>query len=754
MTDRKLTCFITVLLTAGLGGIIAQTVLLRELLILFSGNEFSIGVIIGSWIIWEAIGSLIGGRWSTKNNISVLILSVILFSIFFPAGIYLTRIFKVIAHIPPGVGVGLLPIFYSSALILLPSGFLHGYFFTIGCVVYDQMTGEGASSTGKVYFYEMAGTIVGGILTNYLLITHFNSFQIAAGVALISALACLALAASTGHSGKQIITALTAVLFVASSVFLTAGGAEWINRLALKEQWPGQKVVYYGNSHYQNIVVIQNENQYTFVSNGIPAVTTPVPDIAYVEEFVHFPMLAHSSPENILVLSGGAGGVINEILKYPHIKRIDYVEVDPMLLTVIKRFSTPMTKSELENHLVKLHYLDGRVFLKKTDSRYDVILLGLPSPYTLQANRFFTMEFFEAAKARLRQNGILVLTVTGSLAYYSKELKELNVSIIRTLEKVFPYSYVLPGDFNLLMASDSKEITRISPELLYGRLKDYGIRTELLTLPHLKFRLEESWRNWFFSGIRGTKASINTDLSPKGLFYHVTYLNLLFSPYLKTFFDYTGRISLSISILLITAIFVVFYLFQRRRSNTKIVYAIATTGFMAMNLELILIFVYQVYYGYVFHEIGILITAFMAGIALGSLAVVFFSKRIEKTSAAFICMEAVAALFCLVLLLLFLLVEPAAHASPLFTRIMFFFLLFFSGLLTGIEFPLANNIYQAANIGRTAGLLNSADLIGSWAGSILSGMVMLPVLGLTNGCIVLMTLKISSFLLLLTSHKK
>ncbi|MCX5811325.1 MAG: methyltransferase [Proteobacteria bacterium] len=754
MINRKLIYFITLLIVGGLGGIVAQTVLLREMLILFSGNEFSIGIIIGSWVIWEAIGSFIGGRWNKINSMNALMSSIILFSVFFPASIYFTRVFKTIASIDPGVGIGLLPTFYSSVIILLPTGFLHGLFFTLACSAHNEITGEGTTSTGKVYFIEMLGTIIGGVLVNYLLIIYYNSFQIAMGVALISALTCSFFACSTGLSKKRIITSISICLFVLSTIFLTGSGTEKINNLALKRQWPGQNMVYYGNSHYQNIVVVQNDSQYTFFSNGIPAVTTPIPDIAFVEEFVHLPMLAHPSPENILIIGAGAGGIINELLKYPSVKKIDYVERDPLFLKVIRKFSTPLTQRELDNPIVNLYYIDGKRFLTETSNKYDVILLGLPPPYTLQANRFFTQEFFTAAKARLNYNGILTLTLTGSLTYYSKELKELNVSIIHTVEKVFSYVYVLPGDFNLFMASDAQEVALISPALLYGRLRGYGIKTGLITSSHLNYRFEEIRRNWFLSNMQGTTASINRDFSPKGLFYHVTYINLLFSPYLKIFFDYVNQINIIVSIVFIASLFLVFFFLQRRYSGTGIVYAISTTGFAAMILELILLFSFQIFYGYIFHEIGILITTFMAGMAAGSLVIVLSLNHIKKIFLAFIYTEAAIALFCFILLLILLFIEPAVTYNPLSVRVIFFILLFVSGFLAGMEFPLANKVYRAGSVGRTAGILYGADLLGGWIGGIIGGIVLLPILGLSDGCIALITLKISSFVLLLTSYKK
>ncbi len=766
LKTRSLQYFIFALLVVGLGGIVAQTILLRELLILFSGNEFSIGIIIGSWVIWEAIGAFSGGKWGVteRKNIAMLVWVIILFSIVFPSSIYLARIFKIIIGIPPEIGVGILPILYSSFIILLPTGFLHGLLFTMTCSIHNQITGEGPSSVGKVYFYEMLGTIIGGILVNYLFIPHYHSFQIAMAAALLNAIACLLLVVSFPVKRGYFVLVAAILLLLSSFAFLAGNGADKAHHASITTQWQDKNLIYYENSFYQNIAVVQNENQYTFFSDGVPLITTPVPDIAFVEEFVHFPLLFHAFPQEILVLSGGAGGVINEILKYPTVKRVDYVEIDPFMLKTIQKFSTPLTGKELNNPLVYLHYLDGRIFVKDAPKKYDVVLLGMASPQTLQANRFFTQEFFTMVKGILKEKGIFAFTLTGSLVYYNKELKDFNRCILTTLEKVFPHQYVIPGDFNIFMASNSKGVFPLSPALLYGRLDARKVRTNLLTFSHLTYRLEERWHTWFYASIKDGEASINRDFSPRGLFYNIAYNNLLFSPSLKTVFDWTKRIDFFWIVVFILLLFFTFLLFQKKYNTISVMFAIGTTGFTAMMFELILLFSFQVYYGYVFYEAGIFITLFMGGMALGSLVITSRLRSIRRDVTIFASIEMAIVVFALLLFFIFQYLDFMPFSRPALIHILFLFLLFLAGFLTGMEFPLANKIYlkhtakpgseTSDPIGKTVGLLYGVDLFGGWIGGMIGGFVLLPMLGLFKSCIMLAVLKTGSFLLLLTFSKK
>ena len=114
-------------------------------------------------------------------------------------------------------------------------------------------------------------------------------------------------------------------------------------------------------------------------------------------------------------MSGGAGGIINEALKHASIETIEYAELDPLLLDLLRKFPTPLTESELNDRRVTIKHIDGRLFLKTTRNTYDLIFIGIMEPSNLQANRFFTKEFFSLVKKRLNKGGILVLGLPGSL---------------------------------------------------------------------------------------------------------------------------------------------------------------------------------------------------------------------------------------------------------------------------------------------------------------------------------------------------
>ncbi|NIQ90276.1 MAG: spermine synthase, partial [Gammaproteobacteria bacterium] len=137
--------------------------------------------------------------------------------------------------------------------------------------------------------------------------------------------------------------------------------------------------------------------------------------------------------------------------------------------------------SELTDRRVRVQHVDGRLLLKTRPSKYDLILLGITEPSNLQANRFFTKEFFLLATERLNERGILVLGLPGSLTYQSEELKNLNSSIFHTLKSVFPYVRAIPGDgTNLFLVSRSPEISALDRRQIVERLNQRKIETEVV----------------------------------------------------------------------------------------------------------------------------------------------------------------------------------------------------------------------------------------------------------------------------------
>jgi spermidine synthase len=757
-------CLKLSLFLMGLSSITAQIILLRELLVSFLGNELTLGVILASWLILVAAGSFLIGKSVEKveSKLEVFIVFQLIFSLAFPSAIFLCRIFKNILLATPGEVLGFAPIFYSSLLIFLPITLPYGVLFTYGCKLYAQYVEENAVSIGKVYIIETVGSMIGGLLITFFLIQYLNPFTIAFSISLLNSLMSIFL---LGPKPKSPKTSLQKALVISSILLCLLFGygllpqnSNAIHQSSIRSQWKGLNVIHNENSIYGNITVTKRGEQFTFFADGVPSITTPVPDIASIEDFVHFPMLFHEKPESILILNGGVGGMIHEILKYP-VSHVDYVELDPLLLKLVQEFPTPLTQSELSDKRVKIHYMDGRFFVQRAEGRFDIIFIGLAAPQSLQTNRLFSSEFFSMARGKMNQNGILALTLAGSITYLSPELKDLNGCILGTLKNVYRHVRVIPGDVNLYLASDSDVLENISSNEISKRFKDRKIQAGLITKNYIEYRLHERWLKWFQQSMEGGKSHINSDFHPLAVFFNLSYWNSLFSPYITDVFKWYERSSLTLSItkiILITIILAMLFIKMPHLSRHSITYSIFATGLTGMIFNLAIIFAFQSLYGYLYHQIGLLMAIFMFGIASGSFLITKRLDQIKKDSLLFLKTEMAIILFSILFPFLFLI--PSHHLG---NKTVYFILYgailimsFLSGMSIGLQFPLANKIYLSSytgkgKLGETAGLLYGADLLGGFFGGLSGGILLLPILGLKETCLIMAMLKASSGLLFL-----
>ena len=257
--------------------------------------------------------------------------------------------------------------------------------------------------------------------------------------------------------------------------------------------------------------------------------------------------------------------------------------------------------------------------------------------------------------------------------------------------------------------------------------------------------------------MEGRRIHINSDFRPLGVFFNLSYWNALFSPYLTGIFKWFEGFHLTftiIKIILITIILSIIFIKMPQHSRHAVTYSIFTTGLTGMIFSLALIFTFQTFYGYLYHQIGLLVAVFMAGIASGSFFITNRFDRMKNDSLLFLNTEIAIILFSILFPFVFLM--PSQYLeNRIFYLILYGAVLvmsFLSGMFTGIQFPLAVKIYldnpsRKGKLGQTAGLLYGADLFGGFFGGLLGGVFLLPLLGLKETCFMMAMIKISSGLL-------
>jgi len=370
----------------------------------------------------------------------------------------------------------------------------------------------------------------------------------------------------------------------------------------------------------------------------------------------------------------------------------------------------------LQSRRVHTFFEDGRTYLNRTPKTYDFIILNLPEPSTAQINRFYTKEFFLLAKEKLTDKGVFSFRVPSAENYISLELQNFLSSLYFTLQEAFPIIEVIPGDTNIFLASASP--ISIEHEKLSQKIERLNLGNSYV-IPQLLFaRLNPLRVDFLKEKITTGKKTINLDLIPITYFYNSVLWSAQFKGIEKRILSFLSELPffLLLDFPLILFIFLLLFLWIRRKKSSFFLLPLAVMGFTTIIVEIIVIIFFQTLYGYLYGRIALLLTSFMAGLYLGA----FRGKKRKKYSLAQILFIQFGFLFLLFLLYLSLNIRP-----PEFSTFLFLLAL---GFLGGDLFVVSNHLFLKDH--KNYGLGYGLDLMGSFLGALIASTFLIPLVGL------------------------
>ena len=740
------------LVAMGFAWVVAQVLLLRQLLVAFGGNELTVGLILGTWLLSGAVGSVSFARWGdrTGDPVALFIALQVLLAVGVPASLTLGPLLSAPLGLLPGELPGLGPMVLLASLLLVPPAALCGGLFTVGCRLSAPFPGRSSLPAGRVYVAEAVGSALGGVLFSYLLVSRLSTIHIALVVSAVNLAAALALARhlSRAPGRTRRLPWILALLLIADLAVLVSPMADALRSVAQRARWGEQDVVFSEDSAYGNVTVVRDKGQHTYYTDGIPSATTPVPDIAAVEEQAHLPALFHPAPDSVLVVGNGMGGLLSELLKHP-VAGIDYVERDPLLFRAATAVADTLVAVELSDSRVEVHIADGRRFVARAAAgRYDLVIVGLPPPASLSLNRYFTQEFFTSVRGALAPGGILALSCPSSATYLTDDLRRLHLSLESALASAFPHVRAIPGETTLYLASQDAGIRSVDAEALSSRLLYRKIAARLITPAHLAYRLDSREMSRFQASLGSDSGPANTDLMPVSLFHIVGHRIAQASPGLRAFLTRLEGLRLRDFLIPLAAVCLLLVLaLQRTGSALRIAtpMSLAATGFAGMALSIVLLMAYQTLYGVLYRQLALFTAAFALGLSVGAAA----ATRLGDGRDARAVMIGVEFALLTVAALVAVVLAPLAAAAPSQGgEALFIFLNALLGALVGAQFPAAARICipRTDRVAAPAGALYAADLAGAWIGALSVPVLLLPSLGLVHTCVLVAAVKVASLL--------
>uniref|UniRef100_A0A158P9S5 PABS domain-containing protein n=1 Tax=Angiostrongylus cantonensis TaxID=6313 RepID=A0A158P9S5_ANGCA len=174
--------------------------------------------------------------------------------------------------------------------------------------------------------------------------------------------------------------------------------------------WPGQafslkvkEVLFHQRSDYQDVLVFKSYGNVLVLDGIIQA--TERDEFSYQEMLAHLPMFAHPNPKRVLIIGGGDGGILREVLKHPEVEQVTMCEIDRVVIDVSKKFLPGMSCC-FSSPKLNLYCGDGFEFLKNNKNQFDVIITDSSDPIG-PAESLFGQSYYELLRDALNENGVL-----------------------------------------------------------------------------------------------------------------------------------------------------------------------------------------------------------------------------------------------------------------------------------------------------------------------------------------------------------
>ncbi len=716
----------------GAASLWAQVMVVRAGLVAFGGNELVVGLLFGFWLAAVGLGAFTGGalvgivRRHTEVVLAGLLLTAaaVIYAEFFCA-----RALRGIMGFPAGQCPQVWQITAGAALITCPVGVLVGLVFPFLAKA-RRARAEGA---GEVYGLEAAGSLTAAFLGTYLFLAWGRDDLLA-----FAAIAVLLFGAYAFLRGLFLAKCLGALLLV--WCFLGQYNLHVLKEWSNPYRWRGFmgefRLEASAETPYGSLAVLARAGQYDLYLDGQLAFSFPTP----LDEEIVAHVAATQAPqlESILVV-GGQPGLVRELLKYKP-RALQVVRFDPAVDALLDPHVEPETKKALAATPVRRIAADPRAFLRRLSAEScDLVLLALPEPSSAHLNRFYTVDFFREVKRVLRPEGVLTFSLEAAVQL-QEEVSLYAATCLRALKEVFPDPVVTAGQTLRFFAAPRAGVVTTQGELLARRFAQRTIPTR--TFLEFFFLEDESFRPFMVRrtaerlGERLREVEPERDSRPTLFMRHL----IIFAQIAESSLEgvIRGLLSLSAWQLLPPALLAgVVVLLLGRWRVPPVVTAVVATGTWGMALEIVVLFTFQVVSGSLYHKVGMLAGAFMCGLSLGALR----GRRIRRARRGLFVTEGAAVLGAL---LTPVVAAAASRLGGTGAELLLYGWVALVGAVTGFQFSVANRTLGGPSGARSnliAALTDGGDHLGACAGALVTGLALLPSLGVVGTALFLAILK-------------
>lgn len=713
------------LLLTGALSLLLQVLVLREIHVALNGDELGDILSLGAWLAFSALGALCAAVVARRSPPLPLLLGLLLsLSLVAPGMVSLIRAARSLLHAVPGAWLPLDQRVLVALLAVSLPGFLGGALFSASA----RLAVGGRLSLGRAYGIESLGGLLGGLISTLILALGLGNWQAALLTALLAQMGALILALRSRPRPR----ALSLMLLLPIASVLLGLPASKVD-LAMT-RWTHPQAVASRDSPQGRATVTHHEGQSALFMNDTLVRASEAEE---AELFVRLAALYHARPERILLLGGAVEGLVPPALALEP-TRLDQVEASRAALDLLRPYLPALETEALDSPRLSSFTQDPRAFLRgpQAEEPYQLVILALPEPRSVQGARAYTRDFFALCRARMTEDGVLALRLAAAENLWTPDMRRRVASVVQALGEVFSSVLVLPGAESLLLASPSP--LERDPAVLRARLEASSQPPRTLSPAMVEYLSTNDRARSIEQELRETRAITSTDDRPILAWYSFFVGLSLFLPSLAlpdtsasmerltlASFAALGLLLLSLSILAGAG--------RGKHARSMLAFL---AGFLGMALEAVLILRWQVARGSLYQDLGVLLCAFMGGLALGAWGLaasrICSGHRLAVAASSFALLALAVALEARMGLTLGL----GARALELLL----------AGASTGGMIAVAGIDGREDPKGQTLAGLFAWDLLGGALGAALCGLLMLPRLGLGQSASALAILAFALFL--------
>ena len=719
----------------GLFTIAAQTLLFREFITAFEGNDISVGIFFGSWLLWVGLGAMLVYK-NTRIAEKLSRYTEFLFLCYLPAfALQLMLIIQArrIAGIEAYALWSIRDILLLSIIVNAPVSIITGMLFPTACRWVRQDTGAAVSN---VYIIEALGSFLGGLGTTILLAIGANPAKIFLILAFIISLSAATVQFAKLFTEYKNIKAFDfSFLILLCALFSFAIGADkplmrYVQTVKWTKLLPGDAFSGSFQTAQAEYLYGVYHNQWVILREG--STIEAVPDPATAGKIAAIGLCQDPAAKKILVVGSGLG-LCQTLLKLPQIEHITWAHPDSEYVRQVNNIIPAQFK--ITDKRLDCLAGDIRSAIAGKKQYYDIAVINLPDATSSVLNRYYTLEFYRQIKDSLNPAGLLQVRVTGGENIMGTELIYLGASVKLTLQKVFQKLVLTPGDDTWFIASDSNSLTGTPGTLRdrFASIKNSGnifVPDALLSV-YLPDRTTIALDNYNSSDLP-QNLLINRDSRPLTNLYSLLLTAKQSGAPATKFIKNLTISGLSVFIIPI-AVFILLRLIyilkspaQGGKSGFDSSFLVFSTGWAGIGVVIVLMYLYQTRFGSLYLHIGIISSLFMAGLAGGGTLIRSFLRKQESTFS-----HAPTLLCSFVPLNIAILAAIAFWPNEQWTHLFFAAAFVLYGLCTGGYFPIAAAQLSDAGIeaGPAGSKLETADHIGASLGGLLTGLLLVPILG-------------------------